>query len=223
MAKNAFTGLDDETDNPVRSIMSGAGDALLGDANSRRALLQIGLGLMQPQAMGQSTIGHIGQAIGGGGEAVGRIEAEEAARKKQEDAMDIAQGKLDVERQNAESYGKGMSLRGLVDRQALELERQKGRESLLGTRNYHDAAKEMFSAVNGVAADPNSEMYKRYGGKSIPALEKQLQEEAGGGATAAPATAGGGAVPPPEKRVSGQTYQTPKGPLKWNGNGWVTP
>ena len=28
------------------------------------------------------------------------------------------------------------------------------------------------------------------------------------------------AVPPPDKRVAGQTYQTPKGPMIWRGTGW---
>lgn len=38
-----------------------------------------------------------------------------------------------------------------------------------------------------------------------------------------PATSAPGAVPPPAQRVTGQTYQTPKGPLKWTGTGWVNP
>ena len=28
-------------------------------------------------------------------------------------------------------------------------------------------------------------------------------------------------VPPPDKRIAGQTYNTPRGPLKWTGKGWV--
>ncbi len=32
-----------------------------------------------------------------------------------------------------------------------------------------------------------------------------------------------GAVPPAAQRKIGQTYPTPRGPLKWNGNGWLAP
>jgi hypothetical protein len=32
---------------------------------------------------------------------------------------------------------------------------------------------------------------------------------------------GGQSVPPPEQRQRGQVYQTPKGPMRWTGTGWV--
>lgn len=39
----------------------------------------------------------------------------------------------------------------------------------------------------------------------------------------APAPAAPGALPPPEKRVPGQTYPTPRGPMVWTGTGWIPP
>lgn len=39
--------------------------------------------------------------------------------------------------------------------------------------------------------------------------------------TTRPPVPAGGDVPPPPQRKAGQTYQTPKGPMKWTGTGWV--
>jgi hypothetical protein len=186
MAVNAFTGEDDGV-NPLQSIVGGARNvgqgiqnSMLSDPQSRSALLQIGLGLMQPMAMGQSVAGHIGQGIGGGGEAVTRLDVEEQAKKKQEDAMDIAQGKLDVEKQNAASYAKGVGLKGLIDRQALELERQRGREALLGTKNYAAHAKNIFETIASPAFDPKSPdnaPFARFKGKDPSEIEDILRSE----------------------------------------------
>ena len=178
----ALTAVPDDEDTPLRSIMSGAGDALLGDENSRRALLQIGLQMMQPVAMGQSVAGHIGQGIGAGGEAVGRIEAEELKRKKQEDELDIAQRGLDIKAQDSASYAKGIGLKNLIDRQALQTERLQHAATLAGNKNHYQAAVETFKLVRDTQ---NSPMYdsknpdpivERYKGKTIPEIEKMLRE-----------------------------------------------
>jgi len=29
------------------------------------------------------------------------------------------------------------------------------------------------------------------------------------------------AAPPPAQRIAGQTYATPRGPMKWTGTGWL--
>jgi len=59
------------------------------------------------------------------------------------------------------------------------------------------------------------------GTNEITALLQAAQQRATGGAQ--PTASGTNTVPPANQRQAGQTYQTPKGPLKWTGTGWVTP
>ena len=82
MAKHFLTGDDDGTDDDLKDIVTSSGlyDRTLGDPASRAALLQIGLNLMQPRAIGQTTGGQIGQAIGSGGEEVTRADEDRARR-----------------------------------------------------------------------------------------------------------------------------------------------
>jgi hypothetical protein len=102
MAVNPFTGLDDGI-GQLKNIVSGAGEAidqfLPQDPASRAALMQIGLNLMQPQAMGQTLGGHIAQAIGSGGEAVSRGEKEDLERTKAEDKLTIAEERMQRQRE----------------------------------------------------------------------------------------------------------------------------
>ena len=188
----ALTAVPDDEDTPLRSIMSGAGDALLGDENSRRALLQIGLQMMQPVAMGQSVVGHIGQGIGAGGEAVGRIEAEELKRKKQEDELDIAQRGLDIKAQDLASYAKGIGLKNLIDRQALQTERLQHAATLAGNKDYIAMAKAQLAALDDPygLANKDDPVRKKYAGKDIREIAEIMRQEdlARGGGGAGPTT-----------------------------------
>ena len=161
MAVNPFTGQDDgvnDTLQPIvgaaRSAGQGINDALFRDPASRSALLQIGLGLMQPTAIGQTTMGHIGQGIGSGGEAVSRIEAEDLAQRKVEDELDKSNRTLDIRQQEANAYSKAQenaAKRGLaMDKITLEQLRQQGRERLLGTKNYAADAYEIYHRLGNV-------------------------------------------------------------------------
>lgn len=51
----------------------------LDDPAGRAALVQTGLQMLQPRAIGQSTLGHIASSIGGGGEAGERVRKTEAS------------------------------------------------------------------------------------------------------------------------------------------------
>jgi hypothetical protein len=50
----------------------------------------------------------------------------------------------------------------------------------------------------------------------------QIDKKASPSGGATPGAAGA-AIPPAADRVAGQVYQTPKGPAKWTGSGWVAP
>jgi len=53
--------------------------SFLDDPAGRAALVQTGLQMLQPRAIGQSTLGHIASSIGGGGEAAERVRKTEAS------------------------------------------------------------------------------------------------------------------------------------------------
>lgn len=64
------------------SDMAGAWRNWLSDPDNRAALMQFGISLMQPVAVGQTPLGHFGQALGSAGETLDRRKA--MALKEQE-------------------------------------------------------------------------------------------------------------------------------------------
>lgn len=70
--------------------------AAFGDPRVQSALLSTGLALMQPQALGQTGLGHMAQALGAGGAAVAA--ADQRAQQEEKDAtrLDMEQEKLDI-------------------------------------------------------------------------------------------------------------------------------
>lgn len=189
----AFTGEDDETDSPLRNILSNEGPLkpILGDAASRSALLQIGLNLMQPPSMGQSTSGALGQAIGSGGEVEARLAKEDFERQKHEDELDKSQRTLDIRQQEANAYSqaqKAAAARGATtDKLALEQLRQQGRMQLHGAKDFAAKAKSEHDTVNAITFNPKNPAQAdrvKFIGKTEKQIERMLREEdaaAGGG------------------------------------------
>jgi hypothetical protein len=215
MAVNPFTGEDDGVRDTLQPIVSNArsavGNALFGDPASRSALLQIGLGLMQPVAMGQSVAGHVAQGIGGGGEAEARLSREEFERQKHEDELDKSNRTLDIRQQEANAYSqaqKAAAARGATtDRIALEQLRQQGREKLLGTKNYSNDAYEIYKRLGSPTFDTKtaSEADKRFINKNPTEIANMLRaDDAKAGNVEPPpgATAG----KPKTVRQNGVTY-----------------
>lgn len=91
--------------------------------------------------------------------------------------------------------------------------------------------------MSGPQSDKDVLLYKQMAGQigdsTIPATQKhaamdmirQLNEKyvSGGMQAPAPQAAPNAAVPPAAQRNMGQVYSTPKGPLRWMGNGWAKP
>jgi len=57
--------------------------------------------------------------------------------------------------------------------------------------------------------------------KAIDASQPGAGVIAGGGAPRPAVTPPPSALPAPADRVVGQRYPTPRGPMTWNGTGWV--
>jgi hypothetical protein len=194
MANLPFTGEDDGTDNPLQSILGGArnvgqgiNDTLLTDPNSRSALLQIGLGLMQPMAQGQTTLGHIGQAIGSGGEALGRIEAEDVKRQKADDQLTIAELRMRAARDPnslTEFQRQQLQLhRDQLDETRRGQRRSDIREQRLTKKQEEDKIDELamvqFKASRNVAGDDADPEIVANKTKSYAQIRKEIAAERG--------------------------------------------
>src|SRR6478735_8472697 len=78
-------------------------DDWLQRPGNRTALLQIGLNLMQPTAIGQTTGGHVAQAIGAGGEAQARVAAQDLKEEQVDNKLSLANQRLAIAQQNADA------------------------------------------------------------------------------------------------------------------------
>jgi hypothetical protein len=208
---SAFTGQDDGTEQPTRNIVadsaSGIGQALFGDPESRAALLQIGLGLMQPVGLGQTPIGHIGQAIGGGGEAVGRYEKQTQEEEDAAAKREAKQRELDIRQQESTGYLKSLDLKKGTDALALEQLRQQGRQALQGTRDYAGQAKRIWEHTHSITFDPKEadDSVKPFVGMSEAQIEETLRKQYPQSLPGAGAGGGGGGAPAPPVSIEGAT------------------
>jgi len=242
---SALTGQEDPSETPLKDIVTGAGsqvyDKLLGDPESRSALLQIGLQMMQRPGFGSGTGEHIAQSIGAGGEAVGRLEESELKRAKVDDALEKARLMYEVSKQRADTYEKkaneqktdtlSNTLRYRMEQDAFAAD-EKIRESRAkaikeSVDEYHKNANDRaFQALNKTDTDT-----LRFTGKSKREIQKIVEAEYDASnpkppTRAEPVTTPKSAqptrLPPVSERVAGKT-RIPKrdgGFFVWNGTGW---
>jgi hypothetical protein len=265
---------------------------MLDDPRARTALLQFGLQLMQP-AYGQSTLGAVGQAIGAGGEAIGRIEAQDTKRTEAESKLakreaDIStqQGRLDVAADRnrirdeagqvaaersaavAEDRKRGLDIRekalnfqNLFKQQGVERKGEADANKIIQNDAYaiqqkikdeakaeaaHKAisnepfkrdptldlyrnAKTVTEIETGLQTNPAymESVQKRYG-RRVPVPGETVMPQPGPQPISGTMESSGSISYPvaptnPAARSAGQTYQTPRGPLTWTGQGWLAP
>jgi hypothetical protein len=221
----AFTGKK-VSPGPTQSIMDpapapeGAGGFLDNPAD-RAALLQIGLNLMQPVAMGQSTIGHIGQAVGAGGEAATRGEEADLKQKQAESKLAIADERLRIAQQNADTRERratGRAIGGLSAAMQYRMSRDDLKDAAAAKKEtdkeLHDEAKGIRDYVKG-QFDPDDPKVKKYGKMTETEIQRALQAErtAAGGAGGAAAT---GPAPGTQRKQNGVTFT-----LQPDGKTWL--
>lgn len=183
----AFTGQAPQAPQTVEPAQAaGQWDDWMNRPGNRQALLQMGLQLMQPMALGQSVAGHIGQGIGAGGEAVDRNEAADLKERKADDTLAIADERLRVAQQNADSGSVRASataaraaaagskkVGGLTDLMKSRFARQDAQNF---ERSLNADAKELVKQANDVL-NPDSEVAKKYKGKSVIEVRDMLRAE----------------------------------------------
>jgi len=186
-----FTGQNDE-EQPLKNIVSGAGPALnraiFDDPASRAALLQIGLGLMQPMAIGQGFSGHLAQGIGGGGELVSRLEESDLKRELGESKIAELERRNDIAQQRADTYAaraeqdQSTGITATLQRAA----EQKRRDDAIEKKKARDKqiaedAKQIHGEVNTILKDkmlpPGYEDYERFRGKTPRQIREMLTAE----------------------------------------------
>lgn len=148
----AFTG--QSTTDPATA--SNQWDAWLERPGNRTALLQMGLQLMQPVAMGQSVGGHIAQGVGAGGEALTRHAILDEKSQLAEAKLAQADEKLRIAQQNADS--------GAV------------RATAAATRSTAKKVGGLTDAFRARAAREDAKDFEKQLDKDARALEKQAQD-----------------------------------------------
>jgi hypothetical protein len=116
-------------DDDLGAALTGALDL---SPTARSALLSFGLQAMQPQAIGQTMMGHLGQAVGAAGETVTRqeqmdLQEQEKLRRMQavQDKLDIARMAQDTRDRNADTREQSLGVRERVAEQIAKL-RERG-------------------------------------------------------------------------------------------------
>lgn len=180
----AFTGQAPQQPMVEPAQAAGQWDDFLQRPGNRQALLQIGLQMMQPTAMGQTTLGHIGQAVGAGGEAVDRNEAADLKETVAQNKLDIANERLRIAQQNADSgairAGAAASragakkVGGLTDLMKARFARQ---DEAANERQLDSDAKDLVKQSSDPLADKDSEVVKKYKGKTKAEIRDMLRAE----------------------------------------------
>jgi hypothetical protein len=203
--------------------------SFMGQPGATAALLNAGISLMQPPSFGDTFASQLGRAIGAGGEAATRGEVLESKIGESEARSEAA-------RSRAGEAGARLET-------SLERTRLQNRVKLIGEYNkYRHGIDE--ANRKAIANWEKATELDRLAGKtpSIPRPEPVMpdsqdvwidkQERLTGGLQIPPAAGGGGGRPSgnagpapqnPSDRRAGQVYDTPKGPLRWTGSGWVSP
>jgi hypothetical protein len=84
--------------------------------------MQFGISMLQPIGVGQSAAGHFASAVGAGGEAAGRVEAEQMAKQKLASETDLREARANLAESRAGIAGSNLSLQ----QEMLELKRTLG-------------------------------------------------------------------------------------------------
>jgi hypothetical protein len=140
---------------------------------NRASLMQFGIALMQPIGVGQTPIGHFGQALGQGGEAADRVQREEMAKQKLASESDLREQRANLAEQRAGVVGQNLTLQ----QEMLELKRQ------LGISAKANELQKRFEDAKILNPKLNVQDFIAQNQQFIKSLQAQ---EPGGGTRAAP-------------------------------------
>lgn len=116
-----FAGVDPQAFAQVRQQW----DSFLGNPQGRAALLQAGLGLMQPPSFGDTAAGQIGRAIGSAGESVSRNEAADLKAAEATSKDEGRQSASEARMMNAETRASAAEARSGAAGSRMELQAER--------------------------------------------------------------------------------------------------
>jgi len=105
-------------------------DSWTSHPENNAALINFGLQMMQPRGMGQSAMGHFGQAIGAGAEGMQRNVAAQEEREKYEEAEALKEREESRKEQETQFYGQAVANKGMRKLSPIEM-------SVLGQKAYN--------------------------------------------------------------------------------------
>lgn len=139
----------------------------LKDPNTRTALLQAGISLMQPPNFGQTAAGHLGQAIGSAGEAVGRRTAEDRAESEADTRNVLREARAGAAEARAGTANAALGLRqqGLdIARERLQTSKQlTGLQRQISAANAYSRYMASRSPLDETPALSREEFYNKSG------------------------------------------------------------
>ena len=193
--------------------------------------------MSQPAAWGQNAFAQLGSAVGAGGEAVGRVEAMDI--KKQE--ADSKAALREAQAQMAETRSREAGSKSDIAAQRLQ-----NQQDALKLKAWSDLRKGYETYRKNVEAE-NSNILRTAPPTPVLPIEEWIRTQPSARAaaeasglfgttgTTQPGTFAeptapvgvptGGAIPDappnPADRKPNTIYNTPKGPLRWTGQGWT--
>lgn len=206
----------------------------LQDPGVRSALLSFGLNMLQAPSAGNGPAGQFARSIGAAGETVTRREEADQAERTTNaklaatnEGLRLNRQRVGISQQNANTRQEALDLRrsggGLTSQQML-------RNQMAENRNIEAKAKweagQIFKQVNEAelygSGIPAGHPLEKYKGKTAGDIYRDLLSDQNWRKSAVLSSqqATAATIPAPEQRVVGRTYQTPKGPMVWQGNGW---
>lgn len=210
--------------------------AALNDPNIRGALLQAGISLMQPPSFGDNTASQIGRAIGGAGEYYNRVQEDErkaAADARAERDTDSKETLRTAQADTAASRARVAEANAGTAAERLQRLRDQDEYRRSGLRTsqlikaqglYNNYVRETEKNNNNVLMDPKKRApilgFDEWLARN-PMLRDSLTTGGGGGSTPNPAAEPPVAPSDPASRTKDTIYTTPRGPMKWTGEGWL--
>lgn len=241
-----MAGVDPGTYDKVRSEW----DSFLGNPQGRAALLSMGIALMQPPSFGDTPASQIGRAIGAGGASATANQAMDLKESEAQSKDDLRQARAESAMQNAETRAIAAEARtgaaGARSETALARlqhaqEASKLRAAIQLSGQYQNYSRSVAERNRKGQSDPlqmgkfvpeptlsypdwvkQNPMLKNLGldagGAGTTPTEDDTLVPPGADTTSQPALPT--AKPNDPNRAPGR-YMTPKGPMTWNGTGWV--
>ena len=174
------TGGTPQPQQSTSNDFTGAWRSWMGDPQNRASLMQFGISMLQPVGVGQSQLGHFGQAVGQAGEAATRVQQQDMAKQKLAAETDYREQSANLAASRAEMTGRNLGLQ----QELFQL------KQLLGTQTAAEKAHEAYQKAkifnDKLTFQQYLEELQQYPGMSVPVVPGTSASGAPAGADGVP-------------------------------------